>query len=287
MAPSTVIFIVGPTASGKSVLAKDLAVQLNGEIICADSRTIYKGLDVSTAKPTAAERAKVPHWGLDLVTPDVRFSAADFKAYAQSKIIDIQGRGKLPIIVGGTGLYIDGLLFDYQFGPAANPTLRTELEQLTLQQLQQRIAAAKIEMPENNQNKRYLIRAIEQGGVNKQKSAPMPGALVIGLNPLKTILHERIEKRASAMLQNGALPEADWLFKTYGYDAPATSAPFFKAYAPHFTSGQNLQDCTANDITQNKQLAKRQVAWFKRNPRIVWHDSQASAQNFVLNKISV
>ncbi len=287
MAPSTVVFIVGPTASGKSALAIDLAVQLNGEIICADSRTVYKGLDVSTAKPTVAERAQVPHWGLDLVEPDQRFSAADFKAYALSKIANIQGRGKLPIIVGGTGLYIDGLLFDYQFGSVANPQLRNELEPLTIVELQQRITAAKIEMPENNKNKRYLIRAIEQGGVNKQKSAPMPGALVIGLNPPKPVLHQRIEKRASAMQQNGALQEAEWLFKTYSYDAPAASAPFFKAYAPHFTEGQNLQDCTAKDIMLNKQLAKRQMAWFKRDPHIVWHDSQASAQNFVLNKISV
>lgn len=281
------VFIVGPTASGKSALAVDLAVQLNGEIICADSRTIYKGLDVSTAKPTVAERAQVPHWGLDLVEPDQRFSAANFKDYALSKIADIQGRGKLPIIVGGTGLYIDGLLFDYQFGPVANPQLRYELEPLTIVELQQRITAAKIEMPENNKNKRYLIRAIEQGGVNKQKSAPMPGALVIGLNPPKTILHQRIENRAKAMMQNGALSEAEWLFKTYGHDAPAASAPFFKAFEEHFSEGKSLQDCLEKFATYDKQLAKRQMAWFKRNPHIVWHDSQASAQNFVLNKISV
>ncbi|NDG32437.1 tRNA (adenosine(37)-N6)-dimethylallyltransferase MiaA, partial [bacterium] len=240
MASITILFIVGPTASGKSALAIDIAKQLNGEIICADSRTVYMGLDVSTAKPSTAEQDGVKHWGLDLVSPDQRFSAADFKAYAQGKIAEIQGRGKLPIIVGGTGLYIDGLLFDYQFGPAANEQLRAELEPLNIEQLQQRIIDAGIDMPQNVKNKRYLIRAIEQGGVNTQKSEPMPGALVVGLNPPKELLQKRIEVRANAMQQNGALQEAEWLFKTYGYEAPAASAPFFKAYAPHFAHGHNV-----------------------------------------------
>jgi len=283
MASKSVIFIVGPTASGKSALAIDIAKQLNGEIICADSRTVYKGLDISTAKPTPAEQDGIPHWGLDLVEPHTRFSAADFKTYSQNKITDIRSRGKLPIIVGGTGLYIDGLLYDYQFGPAADQQLRTELEPLTIQQLQQRIIDAGIDMPENSKNKRYLIRAIEQGGVNTQKSILMEGALVVGLNPPKELLHKRIESRAKAMRQNGALVEAKWLYETYGFDAPAASAPFFKAYAPFFLQGLSLDECLAKDITLNKQLAKRQIAWFKRNKNIVWHDDTKSAYTFVLN----
>lgn len=286
MEPKPIIFIVGPTASGKSQLAIDIAKRLQGEIICADSRTVYKGLDISTAKPTHAEQDGVPHWGLDLVTPDQRFSAVDFKTYARGKIAEIQSRGKLPIIVGGTGLYIDGLLFDYQFGPAANQSLRDELEQLTVEQLQQRITTVGIDMPENTKNKRYLIRAIEQGGVNTEKSKPMKGALVIGLNPPKEILHERIEKRAQAMLHNGAIAEAEWLFKKYGASAPAASAPFFKAYAPHVLQGQSIEDCLSVDITLNKQLAKRQIAWFKRNQHIHWHSLAADAHNFVLSKIT-
>lgn len=284
MAPKSVIFIVGPTASGKSALAIDLAKQLNGEIICADSRTLYKGLNIATAKPTQKEQDGIPHWGLDLVEPSERFSAADFKAYAQDKITDIKSRGKLPIIVGGTGLYIDGLLYDYQFGPVADESLRAELEPLSVEQLQQRITDAGITMPENSKNKRYLIRAIEQGGVNTKKSDPIAGAVVIGLNPSKEVLHERIEARAKTMLQNGALAETKWLFESYGYDAPAASAPFFKAYAPYFLQSLSLDDCLAQDITLNKQLAKRQMAWFKRNPYIVWHTTTKAAQQFVLNK---
>lgn len=111
-----VIAIVGPTASGKTAVAVRLAEEFNGEIICADSRTVYKGMDIGTAKPTAEERRRVPHWGLDLVSPDERFSVKDFQSYTTDRIADIQSRGKIAFLVGGTGLYIDSIVFDFQFG---------------------------------------------------------------------------------------------------------------------------------------------------------------------------
>lgn len=278
-----IIFIVGPTASGKTALAIDLAKTLNGEIICADSRTIYKGLSVATAKPTLAEQQGIQHWGLDLIEPNKRFSAADFKIYAQAKITDIQGRGKLPIIVGGTGLYIDSVLFDFAFGPVADDVLRQKLEPKSIEEIQQIIIDRGIQMPENSKNKRYLIRAIEQGGVNKKKSLPMDGAVVIGLNPPKEVLQQRIEQRAKAMVQQGALDEAMWLFETFGYDAPAASAPFFKAFAPHFLEGKSIQECLERFITNDKQLAKRQIAWFKRNSHIHWFEDAGRACMYVEN----
>ncbi|MCL2038676.1 AAA family ATPase [Candidatus Saccharibacteria bacterium] len=113
------LVIVGPTASGKTGVAIELAKQLGGEIISADSRAIYRGLDIGTAKPTPAEQGGIPHWGIDLVDPDQRFTAADFKNYARQKIVEILARGHLPIVVGGTGLYVDALVYDYQFTPAA------------------------------------------------------------------------------------------------------------------------------------------------------------------------
>src|SRR5690606_10027818 len=102
------VVIVGPTASGKSATAMCVAKEFNGEIICADSRTIYRGMDIGTAKPSKQDRTEVPHWGLDLVEPGELFTAADFKYYAQQKIAEIRARGRLPIVVGGTGLYVDG-----------------------------------------------------------------------------------------------------------------------------------------------------------------------------------
>jgi len=277
-----ILFIVGPTASGKSALGMQVALALSGEIICADSRTIYKGLDIATAKPTPEDRAKVPHWGLDLVAPDERYSAADFQIYAKAAIQDIQNRGKLPIIVGGTGLYIDGVLFDFAFGPAADPTERARLESLDLEALQQEIAQKGLEMPENHKNKRYLVRALEQGGVNHQKHDPIPGAVVIGINPGINILETRIRTRAQEILKNGALQEAEHLFREYGSDAPAAGAPFFKAFAPHFQSGAPAKDCLERFILNDRQLAKRQIAWFKRNAMIQWFQSPTQAASSLL-----
>lgn len=116
MPRNRVVVIVGPTASGKTSVSIEIAKALNGEIISADSRAIYKGMDLGTAKPSVEEQAGVPHWGIDLVEPGERFTVADFKAYAEQKIAEIRERGKLPMVVGGTGLYVDALVYDYQFG---------------------------------------------------------------------------------------------------------------------------------------------------------------------------
>jgi tRNA dimethylallyltransferase len=284
MAPLKTLFIVGPTASGKTAVALRLAKALNGEIICADSRTIYVGLNIATAKPTSAEQAAVRHHGLDVVKPNEAYSAAQFQALAKEAIADITNRGKLPIIVGGTGLYIDGLLFDYQFGDA-NPALRAELEPLSIEELQERITKAGIEMPENKQNKRYLQRALEQQGINK-KSLPEPvaGALVIGLNPGKDVIKGRITKRAKEMLEDGALQEAEELFNEYGYEAPAVKSTFYRAFRPHFEEGVAAKDCIEQFMQNDRHLAKRQLTWFKRNSHINWFESGDLAYDFVLQQ---
>ena len=115
------IVILGPTGSGKTGVAIEIAQKIGGEIISADSRAIFRGMDIGTAKPTTSEMSGVPHWGIDLVNPDERFTVADWKAYAEEKIAEIKARGKVPMIVGGTGLYIDALIYDYKFkGPTGN-----------------------------------------------------------------------------------------------------------------------------------------------------------------------
>ena len=167
MTPPLVV-IAGPTASGKTGLAISVAERFNGEIICADSRTIYRGMDVGTAKPTADDQARVPHWGVDLVEPGDRFTAADFKEYANAKIADIRNRQKIPFLVGGTGLYIDSVIFDFQFGISPDEQVRYELEQMNVEQLHYYCRKHNIKLPENSQNKRYIIRAIELGGCNSR-----------------------------------------------------------------------------------------------------------------------
>ena len=276
-----ILYIVGPTASGKSALAMQLAQELNGEIICADSRTIYKGLSIATAKPSAAEQATIKHYGLDIVSPNQSYSASQFQADARGWIATIQAKGKLPIIVGGTGLYIDGLLFNYEFGAAANPELRAELAPLSVEQLQERIQSLGLPMPQNNKNKRYLERAIEQGGINTKRSDKIAsGTLVIGLNPNLEVLKERIIKRAGLMLEQGALQEAKEMFNTYGYDAPA-AAPFYRAFRPYFEEGLSAKECLKQYIQNDMRLAKRQVTWFKRNTDINWFTEAEAAHNFV------
>lgn len=121
-AEQPLVIIVGPTASGKTAVAIDIAKRYDGEIICADSRTIYKEMDIGTAKPSFEERKNVPHFGLDIVTPGERFTVADFKSYALEKISEIRSRGHIPVLVGGTGLYVDSILFDFDFSETADRT---------------------------------------------------------------------------------------------------------------------------------------------------------------------
>lgn len=277
------IFIVGPTASGKSAMALEIAQKHNGEIICADSRTIYRGLDIATAKPSKEERDQVAHYGIDVVDPDQAYSAAQFQRDAQSWISLINSKDKLAIVVGGTGLYIDGLLYGYEFGKPADEVGRKKLENYSVEALQFIVKKQKIEMPENSRNKRYLIRAIEQGGINRRKSQLLPGSVVIGLKPPKEVLNERIEKRANGMVSSGAIYEAVWLYKTFGSHAPGARAPFYKAFEPYVNGAATLEECLSTFIRLDKQLAKRQLTWFKRNPDIAWFETPEQASEFIHN----
>lgn len=283
----SLIAIVGPTASGKSALAIELAKKYRGEIICADSRTIYKGLDVGTAKPTLLEQEGIPHYGLNLVEPFESYSAADFQAYANEKIAEIRERGNLPILVGGSGLYIDGVLYDYEFGDEADPILRAELEELDVEELQKRIEEAGYEMPENDQNKRYLIRAIEQGGVNRSRKPLTKGAVVVGLSPGSDVLESRIRHRAQDMLDNGVLEEARLLDEDYGWSSPGATGPIYRALRPYIEgSTGDLEKCLEDFITLDKQLAKRQLGWFKRSSDITWFRNTKDATKFMASLLA-
>jgi tRNA dimethylallyltransferase len=248
-----------------------MAKKYNGEIVCSDSRTIYKYMDIGTAKPTKAEQAIVSHWGLDLVEPGDYFSAADFKKYALQKIEEIRARGHVPFLVGGTGLYVDAVLFDYQFGKKADEKLRQKLQRMTLEQLHDYCNKSNIILPENYKNKRYVIRAIENKGAPLRKRAePLDNSIIVGITADKSILRTKIEQRTEQLFENGVVDEAKMLGNKYGWDSEAMKSniyPLIRLY----TEGQMcLDDVKKSSITLDWKLAKRQMTWFRRNTFIHW-----------------
>ncbi len=283
MAAGPLVAIVGETASGKSAMAMELAREFDGEIICADSRTVYVGMDIGTAKPSTADRSLIPHHILDVITPDQRFSAADFKAQAEAAIADILARGKLPIMVGGTGLYVDAVLYDFAFRAPANPAERQKLEKLSVEELQQALAANGIPLPNNPQNPRHLIRALETGGQQPERRTLRGNTLVLGLKIDRELLEKRIEKRIDDMVTTGLLEEIELLAQKYGWDAPGLQAPGYRAFRPYFAGEIDIETAKKQFAQNDKQLAKRQRTWFKRNADIQWVSSVEQARVQVKN----
>ena len=264
------IVIVGPTASGKSSVAMQIATQYGGEIICADSRTIYKGMDIGTAKPSKQDQQEVPHWGLDLVEPGERFTAADFKQYSQQAIETIRSKGKLPILVGGTGLYVDGVIFDYQF-VETDHELRKKLEGLSLEALKEYCANNNVSLPENENNRRYVIRAIEQKNVSGTRlSAPIDNSIIVGVTTERDVLRQRIEARAEQLFETGMVEEAKMLGEKYGWNSEAMTGNIYKLVKQFVDGDFDEDELKRRNATADWQLAKRQLTWLKRNPFIHW-----------------
>ncbi len=269
MAP--LVVIVGPTASGKTGAAIALAEKYDGEIICADSRTIYKGMDIGTAKPSLEEQARVPHWGLDLVQPGERFTAADFKRYAVEKIDEIRARGKVPFLVGGTGLYVDAVVLDYQFGPPADPAIRAEFEEKTLEELHDYCLENNITLPENSKNKRYVIRAIEQSvNATTSESSPIDNTIIVGIATDNKVLRQRMVERASAMLEEGVLDETDRLVEQFGWEGEAMTGNVYRIIRRYHQHELTKQEMLRKFATADWHLAKRQLTWLRRRDFIHW-----------------
>lgn len=281
------VVIVGPTASGKTDLAIKIAKEFKGEVISADSRTIYKGLDISTAKPSIQERQGVTHYGFDLVEPDRAFSAAQFKTLAEGWIKDIQARGKLPIMVGGTGLYIDSILFNYQFGGPSDPALRERLSAMSLEQLWDYCKENNISLPENYKNKRYVIRAIERGKDKVSKKYNLrPSTIVVGITLDREVLRQRIHDRAQSIFSKGVVEETTKIAKEFGWQAPGLSG-IVHPIIRKLVEGELSQDSAVQQfVTADWQLAKRQLTWLKRNPAITWHESPSDAYLFLKEYLS-
>ena len=273
------IVIVGPTASGKTSLAIQLAKKYRGEIICADSRTVYRGMNIGTAKPSLEEQQEVSHWGLDLVDPGDSFSVSQFKGYTRQKIKEIRSRGNIPFLVGGTGLYIDSVIFDFQFGAKYSKEKRANLQEMTISELQQYCVNHDIALPENSKNKRYLIRAIERAGKKPSGlEVPLSNTIVVGITTGKQLLRQRITDRAKKMFKDGVVEETIGLANNTGWCNEAMTGNVYpiikKLIEKEIDEDQAIREFIVSDVN----LVKRQLTWFRRNPFIEWGDIHSCEQ---------
>ena len=281
--------IVGQTASGKSALALEIARKVPAEIIAADSKTVYKGLDIGTAKPSQTDRQLVPHHLLDLVEPGETFNVAKFQNLARRAIVDIRDRDRLPILVGGSGLYVDSILLNYEFATSrGEQPERRRLESMTVTELQSEISRRGLPMPQNKLNRRYLVRSLERGQVEAAKadSAWDEHTLVIGLKLEAQQLEDRIRQRAQTMLEDGLLREARFVFDNCPPTSEAAKSNIYAALWPYFEGHINLEEALENFVRRDLALARKQLTWFKRRRQIRWFDDGGEAARYICQKLA-
>lgn len=282
-----IIAVVGPTAVGKTTLGIELAKRFNGEIISGDSQQVYRHLDIGTAKATLEEQAEAPHHLIDVREVDEAYSAYDFVKEASAAIEDITSRGKLPIIVGGTGLYLQSLLEGYHLGGQVNQekvlAYRQELEQLADAVLFDKIAEQGIEITELN--RRRAIRALELAtfGQDLENKETPYDALLIGLNDDRQVLYERINHRVDVMVEKGLLDEAKWLYDNHR-DVQAARAIGYKELFPYFAGQASLEE-SVDKLKQNtRRFAKRQLTWFRNRMAVSFYMVSESDVKKQINK---
>jgi tRNA dimethylallyltransferase len=223
----------------------------------------------------------------DIAKPNDPITVADFKKLAQKAITEIAARGRLPILVGGTGLYVDAVIFDFQFRPVIDHALRQELSGLTVEALQKRLRASGIALPENKLNPRHLIRSLESNGTPAKRKPLRDNTLVVGLIIERDVLQQRIEKRVDAMVNAGLVDEVTRLGEEYGWEIEALQTPGYKAFRGYVTDTITLEQAKQQFIRNDLALAKRQRTWFKRNESIHWIREQGEVVDLIttlLNK---
>ena len=283
-----VVAVVGPTATGKTALGVALAQHFSGEVISCDSMQIYKGLDVGTAKVTPEETCGIPHHGVDILTPDKPFSVADFTAMAGRLEREISARGALPILVGGTGLYVQSFLNGVRFTEEKAPAglreqLAAELAEkggtAMYEELRQVDPEAAAAIHPNNQVR--VLRALEHyratgKKLSEQKAESLPPekpyrSLILGLDfPDRAALYRRID-----LLEAGILPEAELVWQNRETYRTAAQAIGYKEFFPYFEGAASLEACTDKLKQASRNYAKRQLTWFRHMEGVVWLDAGA------------
>jgi tRNA dimethylallyltransferase len=290
-----IIAIVGPTASGKTALSLLLAKKYHGEIVSADSRQIYRGMDIGTAKPTAAEKDGVPHYLLDIKNPDEEYTVADYKRDAIATISQILKNKRMPILVGGTGLYVDAVLDNLDIPEVkADPELRASIEKdiaenglaAVFKKLVDRDPeAAYIVDP---RNPRRVVRALEVAiltgepfTAQRKKNEPLFDAIKIGINPPTDILRQRITMRVDLMFQDGLVAEVETLVKKYGKSCAAFDAIGYREVIDYLDSNLSLEQATDIMKYNTWHYAKRQMTWFKKDKNIHWIAAPEEAEKII------
>ena len=283
-----VVAIGGPTATGKTALSVALAKEFGGEVVNADSMQIYRGLDIGTAKPTAEERQGIPHHLMDFLPPEAPYSVADFTAAAAPLIEQLNSAGKLPIVTGGTGLYITSLMKGTAFAPEkTDPAIRARLQTEANEQgsaalyarLQQIDPAYAEKLHPNNLPR--VIRALELFEATGRRMSEQQRAALAAEPPYRSLcicltcrdraeLYRRIDRRVDSMLQNGVLEEAKLVYDNRETYRTAAQAIGYKEFFPYFAGEMPLNDC-ANRLKQaTRNYAKRQLTWFRHQANGVW-----------------
>ncbi len=265
------IVITGPTGSGKSEIAMRVAAKHGGEIICADSRTIYRGMDIGTAKPTARDMKQITHHLVDIVDPDETYTVKDFQSDAKKAIKSIRSRGSLPIMVGGTGLYIDAVVLDYRW-PVIKDDDSSEYDQDSIAQLQATLIERNIPLPQNKSNKRHLVSALVRNGkTGHKRDRPDENTFVFSVDTEPDVLKQRLKSRAERIFSSGLIEEALELSNRYGWDSEAMTAIVYriaKRIIDHEIDEYEAQDIFAK---ADWQYARRQLTWLRRHDYVRWH----------------
>lgn len=300
-----VIVICGPTASGKTGLSIEVAKKIKGEIISSDSMQIYQEMNIGTAKPTEEEKQGIKHYLLDFVSPEERYSVADFKKDAKKAIREIIQKGKVPIVVGGTGLYVDSLIYEIEYPDIAfDENYRKQLEKQvqeqgleTLYEKAKKIDPLAIEKISSKDEKRILriLEIYQATGKNKteqevesRKKPVQYDYQVYALKWDRETLYERINKRVDIMIEQGLIEEVKGILKRHKKFPTAMQGLGYKEVVEYLEGNVTKEEMIENIKRETRRYAKRQMTWFRKNKQTIWLDGQADIKentNIILERM--
>ncbi len=296
MQKEKVIVICGPTASGKTALSIELAKKINGEIVSCDSMQIYKDMDIGTAKPTLEEMDGIKHYLIDCISPTKRYSVAEYKKEAKKAIKEIVQKGKIPIVVGGTGLYVDSLIYEIEypeieFDAGFRQELEKEVEEFGLEKLYEEakkidnIAIEKI----SKTDKKRILRILEiyhatgktktEQEIESRKNEPEFDYLVYGILWDRELLYQRINKRVDLMIETGLIEEVKKLLAKYQEFPTAMQGLGYKEVVEYLKGNLTKEEMIEKIKQETRRYAKRQMTWFRKNKQTIWLDANESKQN--------